>query len=63
MEGYKYQNNSNAPELVIPKEVQLNPTASSFPDEGLIPRSIRDLFAQVSAKRVNNPNKLISVYI
>jgi hypothetical protein len=34
-----------------------------YPDEGLIPRAIRELFSMVSAKRAINPNKIISVYI
>lgn len=63
MEGYKYQTNATAPELMIPKELELNPLANVYQDEGLIPRSIRDLFDQVNVKRANTANKIISVYI
>jgi hypothetical protein len=63
MEGYKYQINATVPELMIPKELELNPLANIYQDEGLIPRSIRDLFDQINVKRANAVNKIISVYI
>ena len=64
MEGYRYQSSEKqgmAPEIAIPKEVNENPASQVYPDEGLIPRSIRELFAVVDAKRSHN--KAIQVYV
>lgn len=41
----------------------MDPLANVSQDEGLIPRSIRDLFDQVNVKRANTGNKIISIYI
>ena len=49
MEGYKYQIFTAAPELMLPKELMLDPVVNVYPEEGIIPRSIRNLFDQVNA--------------
>ena len=41
----------------------MDPLANVSQDEGLIPRSIRDLFDQVNVKRTNTGSKIISIYI